>query len=101
MPAVFITYRQLDPTHKQRVRRFAERIRSCDIDVVLDQFYLDENPGGPPDGWPKWSSDQAINSEHVIIIASESWFRCFDGKEKPGTGLGAACEAGNLRDRIY
>lgn len=101
MPAVFITYRQLDATQKQRVRRFAERLRSYDVDVVLDQFFQEENPGGSGDTWAKWSSDQAINAVRILIIASDAWFRCYDGKEKPGTGLGAACEARVIRQRIY
>jgi len=62
---------------------------------------LDAHPAGPPEKWPKWSSDQAINTEFVIIIGSESWFLCFDGKQPPGTGLGAACEADDVRTRIY
>lgn len=101
MAQVFISYRQLNDTQRDRVRAFAERVRDCGIDVVLDQFYKVANPGGPPEGWPKWSSDQAIKTERVLIIGNEPWFRCFDGKEKPGTGLGAACEGGNVRQRLY
>ena len=78
-----------------------ERLRGCGIEVVLDQFYLDDHPGGPPEKWPKWSSDQARTSERVIIIGTKDWFLCFDGNEKPGIGLGAACEAGAVRQRIY
>jgi tetratricopeptide (TPR) repeat protein len=101
MPSVFISYRQIDDVQRQRVRSFAEKLRACGINVILDQFYLDEHPGGPPEKWPKWSSDQAIITERVIIIGSESWFLCFDGNQPPGTGLGAACEADDLRTRIY
>ena len=39
MSKVFISYRQLDDTQRQRVRDFAVRLRDCGIDVVLDQFY--------------------------------------------------------------
>lgn len=98
---VFISYRQIDDAQRLRVRTFAERVRGCGIDVVLDQFYKDAHPGGPPEGWPKWSSDQAIATERVLIIGNAPWFRCFEGTEKPGTGLGAACEAGNIRQRLY
>ncbi|MCX6898894.1 MAG: tetratricopeptide repeat protein [Verrucomicrobia bacterium] len=101
MPSVFISYRQIDDAQRHRVRSFAEQLRASGINVILDQFYLDKHPGGPPEKWPKWSSDQAINTEHVIIVGSESWFLCFDGKQPPGTGLGAACEADDLRTRIY
>ena len=101
MPKVFISYRQLNDTQRQRVRDFGDRIRACGVEVVLDQFYKDAHPGGPPEGWPKWSSDQAIHTEKVLIIGNEPWFLCFDGKENPGVGLGAACEAGMVRQRLY
>ncbi|HUT34487.1 MAG TPA: uroporphyrinogen decarboxylase family protein [Planctomycetota bacterium] len=101
MPEVFISYRQLDDEQRLRVRAFAERLVACGIEVILDQFYLDDHPEGPPEGWPKWSSDRATETQRVIIIGTEAWFRCFDGKQPPGTGLGAACEAQDLRQRIY
>ena len=101
MPTAFISYRQVNDDERLRVRSFAERLRDCGIEIVLDQFFLDANPGGPAEKWPKWSSDQAFTTEKVIIIGSESWFLCFDGKQPPGTGLGAACEADDLRTRIY
>ncbi|MES2599000.1 MAG: hypothetical protein V4662_26965 [Verrucomicrobiota bacterium] len=101
MPQVFISYRQLDDAQRQRVRDFAHRVRTCGIDVVLDQFYKDSNPGGPPEGWPKWSSDQATKTERVLIIGNTPWFKCYDGTENPDAGLGAACEARDIRQRLY
>src|SRR3954465_9646822 len=101
MPNVFISYRQVNDEERQRVRTFGQRLRACGVDVVLDQFYLDANPGGPPEGWDKWSSDRALQSERVLIVGRESWFLCFEKKQQPGTGLGAACEADDLRHRIY
>ncbi|MBK8038991.1 MAG: tetratricopeptide repeat protein [Verrucomicrobiaceae bacterium] len=101
MPKVFISYRQIHDAERQRVRLFAEQLRYSGIEVVLDQFYLDAHPGGPPEKWPKWSSDHAIRTDHVIIIGTEAWFQCFDGTQSPGTGLGAACEADDLRQRLY
>ncbi len=102
MARVFISYRQLnDPQKLRRVREFAEQLRRCGIEVILDQFYLEEETGGPPLGWPHWCSEQATNAEQVLIIGDEPWFRCFDGTEKPGTGLGAACEGGEIRQRLH
>lgn len=98
---VFVSYRQTSDAERSRVRTFAERLRECGINVVLDQFLLDATPGGPPEGWDKWSSDRALTTDYVIIIGSEAWFQCFEKKQKPGTGLGAACEADDLRHRIY
>ena len=101
MSEVFLSYRQTDDEQKQRVRAFGERLRAAGITVILDQFFLDNNPAGPNEGWDKWSSDCALNTEYVLIIGTRDWFKCFDKKQKPGTGLGAACEADDLRQRIY
>jgi len=98
---VFISYRKIHDSERQRVRNFAERLRECGIRVTLDQFYLDEHPAGPSEGWDKWSSDRALKIDYVIIIGSEAWFQCFDKTQDPGSGLGAACEADDLRHRIY
>ena len=50
MPQVFISYRQTDNEQKQLVRTFAEPLRACKIDVILDQFFLDDNPLGEASG---------------------------------------------------
>ena len=102
MSRVFISYRQIDDAQRARARTFAETLRaSAGIEVVFDQFFLDDKPEGPADGWDKWSSDSALKTDFVIILGSESWFQCFEKTQKPGTGLGAACEADDLRTRIY
>ncbi len=101
MSKAFISYRQINDEQRTRVRAFAERLSDCEIEILLDQFYLRDHPAGPPEGWDKWSSDSALRTENVIIIGSESWFQCFDKVQEPGTGLGAACEADDLRHRIY
>ena len=101
MRTVFISYRQLGDVQRQRVRIFAEKLRVAGVSVILDQFHKDTNPAGPDEGWPKWSSDQAIHSQRVLIIGNRAWFRCFEGAEAPGIGLGAACEAGVVRQRLY
>ena len=100
MSQVFISYRQTDDEQKQRVRAFGERLRDCGIDVVLDQFFLDSHPAGPNEGWPQWSSDRALGTEFILIVGTEAWFQCFE-KKSPGTGLGAAREAHDIRQRIY
>jgi tetratricopeptide (TPR) repeat protein len=101
MSQVFISYRQTDDEQRNRVRTFAERLRDRGLDVVLDQFLLDADAGGPSEGWDKWSSDRAVNTEYVLIVGTKDWFECFDKTQPRGTGLGAACEADDIRDRIY
>ena len=52
-------------------------------------------------GWPKWCAQQVKNADQVLIIASPGWFRCFEGKEREGVGLGAACEAHVIFQQLY
>jgi len=74
---VFISYRHENPEHS----------RACDDSAncsgrqgypLLDQFFLEENPGGPDVGWPKWCEDRANEAACVLIIASEGWFAAYN-----------------------
>ena len=100
MSEVFLSYRQTDDAQKQRVRAFGERLRDAGITVIFDQFLLDKHPEGPHEGWDKWSSDRALHTEYVLIIGTPEWFACFDKTQPPGTGLGAANEADDIRHLI-
>jgi hypothetical protein len=97
---VFISYRHETPEHALAVRRLSELLRQAKIPVVLDQFYLDDHPGGPDMGWPKWCADCASNSACVLIIGSPGWFEAYEKSAAPG-GLGAATEADVLRNTLY
>lgn len=98
---VFISYRHGATEQQDRVRAFGTRLQEAGIKVELDQFLLDERPGGPNEGWDKWSSDQALTSKRVLIVGTYAWFQCFEKKEGREYGLGAACEADDLRHRIF
>src|SRR6516165_934759 len=80
---VFISYRHESPEHARAVRRLAELLRQAKIPVALDQFYLDEFPGGPDLGWPKWSEDCANESACVLIVGSAGWFAAYDKSPEP------------------
>lgn len=97
---VFISYRHESPQHARAVRRLGELLRQAKVSVVLDQFYLDEHPGGPDVGWPKWCEDCATESACVLIIASEGWFEAYEKPVALG-GLGAASEANVFRNTLY
>ncbi len=47
---VFISYRHESPEHARSVRRLGQLLRQAQLPVTLDQFYLDEHPGGPDEG---------------------------------------------------
>ena len=98
---VFISYRHETLEHARAVRRLGELLRQAKIPVVLDQFYLDEHPGGPDFGWAKWCIDCAKESHCVLIIGSEGWFGAYDKIAAPGVGLGAAAEADVIRQWLF
>jgi hypothetical protein len=98
---VFISYRHESSEHSRAVRRFGELLRQASVPVLLDQFYLEDHPGGPDDGWPKWCEDCANQSACVLIVASKGWFAAYDKTEPSGQGLGAATEADLFRQDIW
>src|SRR5436305_1635035 len=94
---VFISYRHENSEHAQTVRQLGELLRQAKVPVAFDQFLLEELPGGPDEGWPKWCEDCANKSICVLIIASEGWFGAYEKHEQAGIGLGAASEADLIR----
>ena len=97
---VFLSYRHESLEHARAVLRLGELLRQAKIPVALDQFYLNDHPGGPDEGWPKWCEDCANNSACVLIIASEGWFAAYDKAAEPGA-LGAATEADLFRQALW
>jgi hypothetical protein len=98
---VFISYRHESTEHKEAVRRLGTLLSQAKIPVQLDQFFLENNPGGPDEGWPKWCEDSAIESKCVLIIASEGWFAAYDKIGEPASGFGAASEADLFRQAFW
>lgn len=98
---VFISYRHETPEHARAVKRLAELLRQANIPVQFDQFYLDDHPGGPNEGWPKWSRASVADSCCVLVIASLGWFEAYEGKGQPGIGCGAASEAAVIDQHLY
>lgn len=98
---VFISYRHESSEHSRAVRRLGEMLRQSGLPVMLDQFYLEDHPGGPNEGWPKWCEDCANQSCCVLIVASHGWFAAYNKDEPPGQGLGAATEADLFRQELW
>jgi hypothetical protein len=98
---VFISYRRESDEHVRAVRRLGELLRQAKLPVVLDQFFLEENPGGPDTGWPKWCEDNATDSACILAIASEGWFAAYNKSGQPNGGYGAATEADLFRQELW
>jgi len=99
---VFISYRDENPEHERRVRILGQRLRDVGLPVVLDQFFLDDNPGGPgAGGWDFWCDRQAEESACVVVVGSRGWFDVFGGNQPATGGRGVASEVFVLRNRLY
>lgn len=101
MPATFISYRHEGQEFLSQVRDFAERLQGSGIDVRLDQLYSESHPGGPDEGWDRWSSTQVKRADRVLIVCSPGWFRSFEGLQLPGEALGATHEARLIYTEFY
>lgn len=98
MPTVFISYSHDTDSHRDRVRELAERLRRDGVVVVIDR---DKLPGGPNEGWPTWSEAQVKECDQVLVACTERYYRSYEGDMPTGQGLGAACEAGAIRQILY
>ncbi|MFA6313694.1 MAG: SEFIR domain-containing protein [Sterolibacterium sp.] len=102
MTRVFISYSHDDDDHKARIGALAQRLRDHGIPTTLDADML---PGGPDVGWPKWSEQQVVIHDKVLVACTRCYCTAYDATELPETdgqgGLGAACEAMAIRQTIY
>jgi hypothetical protein len=101
MNKLFISYRSESDAHTQAVRRLGELLRARGIPVILDQFFLQEKPGGPAEGWAKWCEDCASHAKAVIVVGSQGWFDVWENTAPPGVAHGSAFEAAVLRQYLY
>ncbi|MDJ0596291.1 MAG: TIR domain-containing protein [Pleurocapsa sp. MO_226.B13] len=95
-PKVFISYSWDSPKHKDDVLNLADRLRNDGIDCNIDQYEV-----SPPEGWPRWMSNQVDESDFVLVICTEQYQRRFQGKEEPGKGKGVTWEGAIINQVIY
>lgn len=98
MIKVFISYSHDNDTHQQRVHALADRLRNDGVEIILDR---DCGPGGPDEGWDKWSELQAQNAEIVLPVFTPEYRKCWNGEQMPGMRLGAIHELKVLFRRLY
>ena len=93
---VFISYSHDSAEHKQRVLALSNQFRSEGIDCNLDQY-----ESTPPEGWPRWMTQQITSSAFVLVVCTEVYYRRVTGQEEEGKGLGASWEGGLITQEIY
>jgi hypothetical protein len=101
MNHVFLSYRHESEIHAKSVRNLGERLKAADLPVELDQFYIEDHPGGPDETWPKWCEERAEKSACVLIVCSKGWFDSYRMEGVPGKGLGVAHEAAVFSQQVY
>ncbi len=95
-PKVFVSYTHDSPEHCESVREFATFLRSRQgIDVVLDQWVSDRRQD-----WQAWATKNILESDFVIVVASEGYRRMGDGYGPDDRNLGGQAEAATLRDLL-
>ncbi len=99
MPSVFVSYAHSSAEHTQRVQSFVEYLRTAGLTVVIDTDV--KSPAGPKEQWPRWMKNQIAAADWVLLFIDETYRRRFDGKEKPGTGLGVNWEGCIVTHELY
>jgi tetratricopeptide (TPR) repeat protein len=91
-PVVFISYSHDSPEHEARVADLARKLAAQGLDCRIDQFQE-----APPEGWPRWMVNQIMEAQFVLVVATETYCRRFEGKE----GLGANWEGVIITQQLY
>jgi hypothetical protein len=75
---VFISYAQEreNPVHSERVRALADRLRSLDLEVLID---LDDPD--PELDWTLWMEEQLRAADVVLMICTKTYWQRFYDKE--------------------
>lgn len=97
-PRVLISYAhdENDPAHAKEVKSLSELLKRQGIDVRLDQDVDDE-----PQNWLRWMHDEMKAADYILTVASPTYKRRVEHREKPGTGRGATWEGGYILDEVY
>lgn len=88
MGSVFISYSHESEQHRQRVLALADRLRKEGIDVRLDQY-----EPHPAEGWPRWTTQQLLESDFVLLVCTPTYRRRYDREEVPEGDEAVAWEA--------
>ena len=95
-PKVFISYSWDSQEHKNSVLDLADQLRSHGIDCNIDQYEV-----SPSEGWLNWMLNQVEESDFVLLVCTEKYYRRYRGKEKPGEGKGVVWEGAIISQLIY
>lgn len=81
-PKVFISYSHDSKEHQDRVLELSNRLRSEGIDCSIDQY-----EDSPPEGWPKWMDRNVDDSDYILVVCTEIYYKRVTGKGDSGKGI--------------
>lgn len=93
---IFISYSHDSSEHADRVLALADRLRADGFDAVIDQYET-----SPAEGWPRWMDRQIDESNFVLMVCTETYFRRVMDREAPGEGLGVRWEGNLIYQHLY
>src|SRR5690349_4683158 len=95
-PRVLISYSHDSPEHKDRVLALSNGLREDGIECTIGQYLL-----VPPEGWPRWMEKQIRESDFVLMVCTETYYRRVLGEEDAGRGRGVRWEGHLIYEAIY
>jgi len=95
-PTVFISYSHDSPEHADHILKLSNRLREEGIDSTIDQY-----EESPPEGWPKWMDRQIENSDFILVVCTEIYYKRVMGTEEEGKGQGVRWESTLTYQHLY
>jgi len=95
-PRVFVSYSHESPEHEERVLRLADALLAKGVNCMLDQY----EPVFA-EGLQRWMRDRIRESDFVLVVCTETYFRRHMGLERPGEGKGVIFESGLILQDAY
>jgi len=81
-PKVFISYSHDSKEHQDRVLELSNKLRDEGIDCSIDQY-----EDSPPEGWPKWMDRNVDNSDFILVVCTEIYYKRVKGIDEHGNGI--------------
>jgi len=99
-PTAAVLWAHADPEWKDHeewvwqrtVLSFTHLLRACAIDADLDLFH-----GHTATDWARFGANAIRHSDYVLVVASRTWRRAWEGDLEPGESAGVLGEANTLR----
>ncbi|MDX3661501.1 toll/interleukin-1 receptor domain-containing protein [Streptomyces sp. ID05-26A] len=92
---IFICYAHEDEAHKKLVRDFADLLRACGLDPVIDHAHE-----GPRMSWDHWALHQIRGADFIAVIASPVVKAVGDGTYEGTDRAGIRNELGMIRNLV-